>query len=286
MNTRPLSLLGSAALLALAAAAFAGAPDLDTLPDSSTSAATALPSATSAASGAAAEPDPASRRARAKPLHDRAKSLYVEGRYREALDLLRSAVQIDPSDKDLHYILAFVAEKLLELDLAVEHYRESARLEPAPVEKARLEQVATRVENARLHLAASPRATALAPLDSKGPPAEPPTADYSAWVTGLAVAGGISLLGGGVAGIYAVVKDPNPHESQNKNVDRAHLAAAISGAALTLGGAAGVAAAILALVDAAAAEDPDATEADPATARRGRRPSQVELRPAGLCIRF
>jgi len=285
MTSRTVPLLGSLALLAAAFGASAGVPDPDALPDSSTSAATALPSAAPGPSGTASALDPASRRARAKPLHDRAKTLYVEGRYREALDLLLTAVQIDPSDKDLHYILAFVAEKLLELDLALEHYRQSAQLEPNATEKARLEQVATRVENAQRHLAASPSSAPSRSSATPAPPSETPTVDHSGWVTGLAVAGGVSLLGGGIAGIYAVVKDPNPHESQNKNVDRAHLATAISAAALSLGGGAGIAAAILALVDAASGSEPRAVDA--VLGSRAQRPSrQLELLPTGLRVRF
>jgi hypothetical protein len=206
----------------------------------------------------------AERRARARELHDQAKELYVEGRYREALDKLVVAAELDPQDKDLHYVLAFVAEKLLELDLALEHYRASAELEQSPFERERLANVVRRVERARDHLKAHPRDArqpGLAPVAPAPPPSSDPTSlRLGAYVT--AGVGGTALAVAAVAGAYALYLQPEAHEWSgsdaqigrlNADADKAYAAGLVAEVAGVLAGLSLATAVLLALLDADAA---------------------------------
>ena len=199
------------------------------------------------------------RRVLARKLHDRAKDRYVEGRYREALDKLTTAVQLDSQDKDLHYVLAFVAEKLLELDLALEHYHASADLEPNPVEKQRLSNVIRRVERARDHLKQHPNDARLPRQGAAAGPASAPGPSplrVGAYVT--AGIGGTAALVAAIAGAYSLYMQPDADgwtgtsaqiDRLNSDAHRAYASGMVAEIAGALGAVSLATALVLAIAD-------------------------------------
>jgi tetratricopeptide (TPR) repeat protein len=233
------------------------------------------------ATGKAVPGTDAERRARARRLHDEAKDRYGEGRYREALDRLVLAVDSDSQDKDLHYVLAFVAEKLLELDLALQHYRSSAELEPDLAERQRLANVIGRVEAANQHLRLHPHD---ARLPERLPPSLPPAPPgpsslrLGAYVTGGI--GGTALLVATVAGAYALYVQPDADawtgaEPQIGRLNADAHSSYAAGMVAEVSGAVGAVSMVVALVLALIEEGP-ATAPEPSA-----RNAHWRLGPAG-----
>jgi len=197
---------------------------------------------------------------RAGKLHEEAKELYVEGRYREALDKLEVAVALDPKGKDLHYVLAFVAEKLLDLDLALQHYRIAAALETNGSERERLAKVVSRVEGAQRNWVAGgarPKESAtVSSSDAAVASADGPDALRISAYVAVSVSGA-SLLVGAIAGCYSLATDPGASAQAagtdlQTQADRAHTAAVVADVGFVVGGLSGLLAAILAVADGSA----------------------------------
>ena len=172
------------------------------------------------------------RRVLARKLHDRAKDLYVEGRYRE---------------------------KLLELDLALEHYHASADLEPNPVEKQRLSNVIRRVERARDHLKQHPNDARLPRQGAAAGPASAPGPSplrVGAYVT--AGIGGTAALVAAIAGAYSLYMQPDADgwtgtsaqiDRLNSDAHRAYASGMVAEIAGALGAVSLATALVLAIAD-------------------------------------
>lgn len=195
----------------------------------------------------------------ARRLHDEAKELYLSGRYGEALRRLERALEFDPDGKDLHYNTAFVAEKLGRLEIAIEHYRICAKLEPRPWERRRLEAVVERVQGAKRRQAKA-RAAASRPrptVPSASPPREP--VDFGSWpYIGTAVAGS-ALVFGTVLAVHAASVAPEkgteatsagvPIDDTRDAADAANASAVAANVAFLTAAAAGVATVVLLLIE-------------------------------------
>ena len=114
--------------------------------------------------------------AKAQQHFQRARELYQQGSYREAITELEAAHQLDPNAKDLVFNLAVVNEKLGKIDEALSYMRQYAQMDLDANERARADAAIRRLEGAKRELApppsAAPSTTAPeAPPATSGPPA-------------------------------------------------------------------------------------------------------------------
>ncbi len=90
------------------------------------------------ADGAPPSPPPASaseqdaRKKQAMTLHDEARELHAQGRYRAAVARLEAALALDPEGKELVYNLALIHERLGEVEPALRYYQRYLAMETAP----------------------------------------------------------------------------------------------------------------------------------------------------------
>lgn len=198
--------------------------------------------------------------ARALELHDEARGLYVRGHYREALDKLQKALKLEPDEKDLHYITAFVAEKLGELELALEHYRECARLEKDAEELERLRVIIRRVEGASEYagFAEVPAPPSPPPAKASPAPSMEPELDFGPWPYVAAAVAGSALLFGGIMAANAVAADPGSNvttspvvsiEDLQADARGAHTSAVVADVAFTIAGVSGAVALALVIIE-------------------------------------
>lgn len=85
---------------------------------------------------------------RALILHDEAKTLYAKGKYNDAVDKLKLAVELDPEAKVLYYNLGLIEEKLGHIDAALAYFRRCLELEQSHDERVRLAKTIKRLEGA------------------------------------------------------------------------------------------------------------------------------------------
>lgn len=85
---------------------------------------------------------------RALILHDEAKTLYAKGKYNDAVDKLKLAVELDPEAKVLYYNLGLIEEKLGHVDTALAYFRRCLELEQSHEERLRLAKTIKRLEGA------------------------------------------------------------------------------------------------------------------------------------------
>jgi tetratricopeptide (TPR) repeat protein len=89
---------------------------------------------------------------RALELHDEARALYAKGRYTEAIDKLRLAVELDPDAKVLYYNLGLIEEKLGHVDSALAYFRRCLELEQSDEERVALARIVKRLEGAKKYV--------------------------------------------------------------------------------------------------------------------------------------
>ena len=164
------------------------------------------------ADGAPPSPPPASaseqdaRKKQAMTLHDEARELHAQGRYRAAVARLETALALDPEGKELVYNLALIHERLGEVEPALRYYQRYLAMETAPKERERIQGVIHRLEGARPDLVAAREA-------SIPRPAPPPGLSDRARSLGPGVivcgaVGAAGLLTGVILGISALARSP------------------------------------------------------------------------------
>jgi tetratricopeptide (TPR) repeat protein len=150
--------------------------------------------------GEGADTDGASVPEAAVEHYRRGRKWYLMGRYRDALQELKLALEHDPDSPDLIYNVARVYENLGEFDESIAYYQRYIAHLPADssAERERSENTIRRLQGAKREHAAQEKARA------KLAPPEPSIgrADFVFWLTGGAA---LALLGGGAAtGILAL----------------------------------------------------------------------------------
>jgi tetratricopeptide (TPR) repeat protein len=142
--------------------------------------------------------------------YEKGRKEYLAGRYREALQELKTALGLDPNSPNLVYNVARVNEDLADLDEAIKYYRRYASLLPpdALEERDKTEKTIRRLQGAR-ELAQQRMARQRdAAQHQKEPQPNSPgggRADTAFWLiagTGLALA-----AGGGATGVLALRRE-------------------------------------------------------------------------------
>ena len=129
---------------------------------------------------------------RSVALTEQARTLHNGARYQEAIDLLESALAVDPRNRAAYVGLARVAQSQKLPGKAVRFYAEALKLEPndvnalagqgeAFVQRGAVERAKTNLERVKSLCAnPCPQATSLASVIAKGPPPEVLTAQAPA----------------------------------------------------------------------------------------------------------
>jgi tetratricopeptide (TPR) repeat protein len=216
------------------------------------------------------QPSTTARPKRALELHDEARALYAEGRYRDAITKLKEAVRLDPQAKLLYYNLGLIEERTGELAAALEHYRACLELEKDPEERDKLETIIKRIEGARAHEPSGPAPatsnTAPAPAPDPEPAHAPPSP--SPWIWGGAALTVGALVVGAALATRASDLDPNDNvatsadvtlDDLQANAESAHDYAIGADIAFCVAGAAAVATVILVAVWIAGDDDDEPT---------------------------
>jgi tetratricopeptide (TPR) repeat protein len=156
-------------------------------------------------------PPPTAPAERALVLHDEARALYRDGRYRAAIVKLEAALALDPNGKELVYNLALSHERLAEFEAAARYYRSYLVMEQDEKVKQRVEATLRRIEGAEEEAAAHAR------RDGKAPPrpkarcfagATQRPSDLRPWVGVTAGLAGTAMVTGFVLGISAAMMNP------------------------------------------------------------------------------
>ena len=196
---------------------------------------------------------------RARQHYATGKSLYLAGKYREALTEFEAAHALDPTAVPLVYDIAVIHEKLGEIDQALRWLRDYLAMNIGPDERAKAETAKRRLEGARKELAqpsASPSATTTAtpsapPTDaataaSGQAPAETPPRSWGRVDAATVLTGVLAVTAFGVGtyfGVRATSDRPNGFvggvtgtyaDFQQRN-DNAHREAVVADVALGLG---------------------------------------------------
>lgn len=101
--------------------------------------------------------------AKAQQHFQRAKDLYQQGSYREAIQELELARGLDPKAKDLVFNLGIVHEKLGKFDEAIAYFRQYEEMEGVTAqEKTKAESIIKRIEGAKREVAANPQSNGTA----------------------------------------------------------------------------------------------------------------------------
>jgi tetratricopeptide (TPR) repeat protein len=136
--------------------------------------------------------------------YNRGREHYQAGRYRDALQELEVAVNLDPSSPNLVYNVARVYELLGDIDQAIAFYRRYRDMLPANERAERERTVLTlqRLEGARVHVEEATPPTVI--IERKRG-----VADAAFW--SVASIGALALVGAGATGVLALTTE---HESE------------------------------------------------------------------------
>lgn len=169
------------------------------------------PKGAPASGGAAEATSPAAGEPKAEALKhfERARELYRDGLYKEAIVELEAAHALDRDAKDLVYNLALVNEKLVRIDDALRWMRQYSEMDLDQAERGRAESTIRRLEGAKKTLAEQRAA------DEKSmtkPGTDRPTSPAMGRIDALTItAGAVSIVGlgvGSVAGVLALSQKP------------------------------------------------------------------------------
>ncbi len=223
-------------------------------------------------SGRSAEAD-------AKRHFDKAREHYANGRYREAIEQLETALQIDPKGADLLYNLGVIHEKLQEVDPAIDYYQRYVLMIDDAEEQERVGKIILRLEKARDELAAREKeeqeqGDEAAAGEQRDEP-ERGKGRMDGWVIGAGVLAGLGLAGGTYFGLEAMKSrndDPpttgggTEYQDLVDNSDRAKQMALYADIGFGVGVVAGTAAMLLYFTRDAEPEAPTARGWEPAVA--------------------
>ena len=158
---------------------------------------------------------------RAIALHDEARELHAQGRYRAAIAKLETALTLDPDGKELVYNLALIHERLGEVDAASLYYRRYLAMETAPKEREKIQAVLRRLEGARPDLGAS--------QDGQGRPTAARSAASSRvigpWVVATGIVGATGIVTGAILGVSALARSPGADAMTGPNLSADELVA-------------------------------------------------------------
>jgi tetratricopeptide (TPR) repeat protein len=193
----------------------------------------------------------------AKKHFDKAREHYANGRYREAIEQLETALRIDPKGADLLYNLGVIHEKLQEVDPAIDYYQRYVLMIDDAEEQGRVEKIILRLEKARDELAAREKEQEEQEEAAAGAQADEPERGkgrMDGWVIGAGVLAGLGLAGGTYFGLEAMKsrnEDPpttgpgTKYEDLVDNGDRAKQMALYADIGFGVGVVAGTAAMLL-----------------------------------------
>jgi tetratricopeptide (TPR) repeat protein len=143
-----------------------------------TALAAAAPRADAQGPGATQTPPPTPQAvARARQHYATGKTLYLQGRYREALSEMETAHALDPTAVPLVYNISVIHERLGEIDEAIRWLRVYLTMRIAPAERDKAETNLRRLEGAKAELAQH-AAVGTAPTQPQPAP-PPPSGDDS-----------------------------------------------------------------------------------------------------------
>jgi hypothetical protein len=214
-----------------------------------------------APSGQAAA-SPSKEQAEAQEHFQRAKDLYQEGSYAQAVTELEAARALDPKAKDLVFNLGIVHEKLQKYDDAIADFRLYVDMEGVtPAERQKAESIIKRIEGAKREALAAPTATADQGSAGAGdhappprlPPASPPHGRIDAATIGAAAVSVVGLGVGATFGILALSTRPTgfvtgrdgTYDDLVAKTDDAHTFAIVSDVGFAVGAVALIATAWL-----------------------------------------
>jgi tetratricopeptide (TPR) repeat protein len=131
---------------------------------------------------------------------------YQAGRYRDALEELKAALEYDPESADLLYNVARVYENLRLFDEAIAYYeRYLERLPPDTAdERDKTDKTIRRLQGAKREFEWQQRLERSRATERAKPTSGVGRADFAFWLTGSVAAG--LLAAGGVTGILALKK--------------------------------------------------------------------------------
>jgi hypothetical protein len=142
----------------------------------------------------------------------RAKDLYQNGSYREAIAELEQARGLDPKAKDLVFNLGIVHEKLGKFDEAIAFFRQYMEMESVTTaERAKAETVITRIEGAKREVPVTPVPTATT-KEPEPPPPRPEETRRGRIDAATVTVGAVAVVGLGVGatlGILALSNEPS-----------------------------------------------------------------------------
>ena len=205
-----------------------------------------------AAPSASAAPQLTDAEAEAQKHFAKARDLYRQGAYREAIVELEAAVKLDPKGKELVYNLGVLHEKLGDIDDALGYFRKYATMDLTPEEREKTEAAIHRLEGAKKEIEDKRRAEQKPP-----PPPPPPTTSngrIDEWTIGAASVSVAGLVFGTVFALKATStrpqsgfvtgRDGNYNDLQSRAVS-AHNQAVAADIGFGIGIAAGIGAALL-----------------------------------------
>ncbi len=150
---------------------------------------------------------------RALLLHDEAKTLYAKGKYNDAIEKLRMAIELDPEAKVLYYNLGLIEEKLGHVDTALAYFRRCLELEQSHAEKVGLAKTIKRLEGARTYVdwTNNSQTPPIIIRKTSGQGASPSPHAVSALLPWTYVAGGTSLVAAAIGiGLAVRAGDVDP----------------------------------------------------------------------------
>lgn len=150
---------------------------------------------------------------------DKARSMYAQGLYREAISELEAAHALDPNAKDLVFNLGVVHEKLADIEDALKWFRLYTSMDLTDAERTRADAYLKRLEGAKKELDAKQAAAAAAAAASASasgtpgtpPPERPQYGRIDAYTIAAASVAVVGLGTGIILGVKALSdKPPNP----------------------------------------------------------------------------
>ncbi len=215
----------------------------------------------------------------------RALERYRKGAYREAIQELDQAIQLDPKSKDLVYNRGLVYEKLGRIDDAISEFEHYLRMEHDPEERERAKAILRRLNGARKEIE-SPPPTKPGASEASASGGEPSSSGSTAGsTTGTAhrgrldgwvyVAGGVAIAAavvGSIFGFRALSTEPGVDQSTSgsrtysrmqDDQQTAHSYAVVADASFAVGILSGAAAGALYFLRAPAPAGADTARAMP-----------------------